>query len=116
MRLAAAAKTDRVFVGFEGNFGDAAVTPRTLSAEHLGRAVALEGIVTRCSLVRPKVVRSVHYCPKTVRATRAWGTEGACEGRCLRWALPAELPARTAARAASGGADWAVCGDTARSH
>jgi DNA replication licensing factor MCM3 len=68
MRLAAAAKTDRIFVGFEGNFGDASVTPRTLSADHLGRAVALEGIVTRCSLVRPKVVRSVHYCPKTVRA------------------------------------------------
>ncbi len=27
--------------------------------------VSLEGIVTKCSLVRPKVVRSVHYSEKT---------------------------------------------------
>lgn len=26
--------------------------------------IALDGIVTKCSLVRPKVVRSVHYNPK----------------------------------------------------
>jgi DNA replication licensing factor MCM3 len=24
--------------------------------------ISLEGIVTKCSLVRPKVVQSVHYC------------------------------------------------------
>jgi DNA replication licensing factor MCM3 len=24
--------------------------------------VSMEGIVTKCSLVRPKVVQSVHYC------------------------------------------------------
>ena len=27
--------------------------------------IALEGIVTRCSLVRPKMLKSVHYCPDT---------------------------------------------------
>ncbi|KAK3869332.1 hypothetical protein Pcinc_025353 [Petrolisthes cinctipes] len=32
---------------------------------HLGNLVCVEGIVTKCSLVRPKVVRSVHYCPAT---------------------------------------------------
>jgi DNA replication licensing factor MCM3 len=27
--------------------------------------ISLEGIVTRCSLVRPKMLKSVHYCPET---------------------------------------------------
>jgi DNA replication licensing factor MCM3 len=27
--------------------------------------ISLEGIVTRCSLVRPKMVKSIHYCPET---------------------------------------------------
>ncbi|XP_054158126.1 zygotic DNA replication licensing factor mcm3-like [Oppia nitens] len=53
------------FVGFEGSFGSKHVTPRTLSSRHLAAVVAVEGIVTRCSLVRPKVVKSVHYCPQT---------------------------------------------------
>lgn len=57
---------DRINIGFDGAFGDAQVTPRTLSADHLSRLVCVQGIVTKCSLVRPKVVRSVHYCPTTV--------------------------------------------------
>lgn len=31
----------------------------------LGNLVCVEGIVTKVSLVRPKVVRSVHFCPET---------------------------------------------------
>ena len=69
---AASQRSDRILVGLEGDFGEASVTPRSLSADHLGRLVMLEGIVTRCSLVRPKVVRSVHYCPKTVRGRTPW--------------------------------------------
>ena len=38
---------------------------RTLTSRNLGNLVCLEGIVTKCSLVRPKVVKSVHYCPAT---------------------------------------------------
>ena len=57
----------RISVGFEGNFGSFFVNPRTLTAGLLSKLVCVEGIVTRSSLVRPKVVRSVHYCPKTVR-------------------------------------------------
>lgn len=52
-------------VGFSGSFGDHHVTPRTLQAAHLGKMISLEGIITRCSLVRPKMLKSVHYCPET---------------------------------------------------
>ncbi|XP_076046418.1 zygotic DNA replication licensing factor mcm3-like isoform X2 [Oratosquilla oratoria] len=60
-----AKKNEEVFVGFEGSFGNKHVSPRTLNARHLGNLVCVEGIATKCSLVRPKVVRSVHYCPAT---------------------------------------------------
>jgi len=60
-----AKETEDFFVGFEGSFGSKHVTPRTLTARHLGNLVCLEGIITKCSLVRPKVVKSVHFCPAT---------------------------------------------------
>ncbi|XP_003493720.1 DNA replication licensing factor Mcm3 [Bombus impatiens] len=53
------------FIAFEGSFGNKHVTPRTLTSRFLGNLVCVEGIVTKCSLVRPKVVRSVHYCSVT---------------------------------------------------
>ncbi|KAM4632810.1 DNA replication licensing factor MCM3 [Polymixia lowei] len=56
---------EEFFIGLEGSFGTKHVTPRTLTSRLLGSMVCLEGIVTKCSLVRPKVVRSVHYCPAT---------------------------------------------------
>ncbi|THG98456.1 hypothetical protein EW026_g3739 [Hermanssonia centrifuga] len=52
-------------IGFSGSFGDHHVSPRTLRAAQLGKMISLEGIVTRCSLVRPKMLKSVHYCPDT---------------------------------------------------
>ncbi|CAI8024024.1 DNA replication licensing factor MCM3 [Geodia barretti] len=52
-------------VGFEGSFGSKHVTPRSLSADLLGCLVCVEGIITKSSQVRPKVVKSVHYCPAT---------------------------------------------------
>uniref|UniRef100_A0A8B9JMB7 DNA replication licensing factor MCM3 n=1 Tax=Astyanax mexicanus TaxID=7994 RepID=A0A8B9JMB7_ASTMX len=55
-------------VGFEGSFGNKHVSPRTLSARFLGNLVCIEGIVTKCSLVRPKIMRSVHYCPATKKS------------------------------------------------
>ncbi|KAH9065917.1 MCM2/3/5 family-domain-containing protein [Lactarius vividus] len=54
-------------VAFSGSFGDHHVSPRTLRASHLGHMISLEGIVTRCSLVRPKMLKSIHYCPATQR-------------------------------------------------
>ena len=47
------------------SFGSKHVSPRSLSAHLLGCLVCVEGIVTKSSLVRPKVVKSVHYCPAT---------------------------------------------------
>lgn len=52
-------------VGFSGSFGDHHVSPRTLRATHISSMISIEGIVTRCSLVRPKMEKSVHYCPET---------------------------------------------------
>jgi len=56
---------NKIHVGFEGNFGAHGVTPRSLGSQHISQLVAVEGIVTKCTTVRPKVVRSVHYCPAT---------------------------------------------------
>ena len=39
---------EEFFVGFEGNFGGKHVTPRSLSARHLGNLICVEGIVTKC--------------------------------------------------------------------
>nr|CAB3461188.1 unnamed protein product [Digitaria exilis] len=56
---------ERVMVGFSGPFGFHRVTPRDLMSSFIGTMVCVEGIVAKCSLVRPKVVKSVHFCPVT---------------------------------------------------
>ncbi|KAM7270985.1 hypothetical protein ACFE04_030199 [Oxalis oulophora] len=58
-----------VLVGFEGPFVSRRVTPRELLSEFIGSMVCVEGIITKCSLVRPKVVKSVHYCSVTKKFT-----------------------------------------------
>ena len=60
-------KGQQYHVGLRGSFGDHQVNPRTLRSMHLGKMMSLEGIVTRCSLVRPKIARSVHYSDATGR-------------------------------------------------
>ncbi|KAI9890747.1 MAG: MCM DNA helicase complex subunit [Vezdaea aestivalis] len=52
------------YCAYIGSFGEFACNPRTLDSSYLNRMVSLEGIVTKCSLVRPKVVKSVHYDEK----------------------------------------------------
>lgn len=56
---------EQVLVGFEGPFVSRRVTPRDLLSEFIGSMVCVQGIITKCSLVRPKVVKSVHFCPQT---------------------------------------------------
>ncbi|AAS53726.2 AFR355Cp [Eremothecium gossypii ATCC 10895] len=52
-------------LSFRGAFGAHALSPRTLMATHLNQLVSIEGIVTRTSLVRPKLLRSVHLSKNT---------------------------------------------------
>ncbi|EDU47850.1 MCM2 ATPase [Pyrenophora tritici-repentis] len=49
------------YCAYIGSFGEYSVNPRTLSSNQLNHMVSLEGIVTKTSLVRPKVTKSVHY-------------------------------------------------------
>lgn len=51
-------------VGFTGSMGSHVVSPRDLKTDLFTQMVCLEGIVTKTSLVRPKILRSVHYCPE----------------------------------------------------
>ena len=63
------AKDRTFYVGFEGSFGGKHVTPRSLTSRYIGNMVCVEGIVTKASLINPKVVKSVHYCPATKKYT-----------------------------------------------
>lgn len=55
----------KVRIGLTGHFGPYLVSPRLLSCLRVNKTVCLIGIVTRATTVRPKVVRSVHYCQAT---------------------------------------------------
>ena len=44
-------------------------TPSSYPPQFLSKLVNLQGIVTRCTLVRPKIMRSVHWCPATGQFT-----------------------------------------------
>lgn len=54
-----------VQVGLDGALGASHVTPRGLGSHLLRQMVMVEGIVTKASMVRPKVVRTVHYSRET---------------------------------------------------
>ena len=58
-------KKHELQIGFEDSLGENAVTPRGLISNFLNTLVVVEGIVTKCSSVRPKLVKSVQYCVKT---------------------------------------------------
>ena len=54
---------EEFYVGFEGSFGGKHVTPRSISARHLGSLVCVEGIVTKCKPLYSAGVsaaRSIH--------------------------------------------------------
>jgi DNA replication licensing factor MCM3 len=58
---------DGINIGFEGSFGSNSVSPRGLVAKKLNQLVEVEGIVTKCSSVRPKLAKLVQYSQKNNR-------------------------------------------------
>ncbi|CDZ98748.1 atp dependent dna helicase [Phaffia rhodozyma] len=80
------------YVGLRGSFGENHVNPRTLRSAQLGKMVSLEGIVTRCSLVRPKMLRSIHFCEDTslfhTRTYHDSTTPGAPAGQASSVTIP----------------------------
>lgn len=58
-----------VHVGFDGPVGKL-LGPRELYARHLNTLVALEGVITRQSTPRPRVLETVHYCRETNKFTK----------------------------------------------
>lgn len=66
----ALSESQTVHIAITGEFGAHRISPRNLTSDFISKLVNLEGIVTKASLVRPKVVRSVHFC----EATKAFTT------------------------------------------
>ncbi|RLV93374.1 DNA replication licensing factor MCM3 [Spathaspora sp. JA1] len=60
-------QNQQYYLSFKGAFGSHSVNPRSIDSSYLSQMVSIEGIVTRASLVRPKVIRSVHYADATGR-------------------------------------------------
>jgi DNA replication licensing factor MCM3 len=68
-------------LGFTGSFGVNHVNPRALRSAHLWRLIRVEGMVTKCSTIHPRLLRSVHYCEKTGEViTRTYPTDETASG------------------------------------
>jgi len=55
----------KIKVAFSGPVGAKPKSPRSLTSSSLRQLVSVEGVATKVSSIKPKVVRSVHYCQKT---------------------------------------------------
>ena len=58
-------KENPLRINFTGMLGKHLVSPRGLNAELANKYVGVQGIVTRVSIVRPKLVYSTHFCEET---------------------------------------------------
>ncbi|XBW37872.1 hypothetical protein QEN19_003447 [Hanseniaspora menglaensis] len=54
-------------LSFKGAFASHNLTPRSLHSKHINKLISIQGIITRTSLIRPKLARSVHYADETAR-------------------------------------------------
>ena len=58
-------RLDEFHINITGMLGENLVSPRGLNAELTNQFVGVQGIVTRISIVRLKLVQSCHYCENT---------------------------------------------------
>ncbi|MBO6244157.1 MAG: ATP-binding protein [Clostridia bacterium] len=58
-------KEEKIHLNLQGMLGTHLVSPRGLTADLTNQYVGVQGIVTRISQVRSKLVYSVHYCEET---------------------------------------------------
>lgn len=55
----------KVKVALAGPVGASAASPRSLTSSSLRQLVCVEGVATKVSAIKPKVVKSIHYVPST---------------------------------------------------
>mmetsp|Transcript_10990 Transcript_10990/g.16918 ORF Transcript_10990/g.16918 Transcript_10990/m.16918 type:complete len:796 (-) Transcript_10990:51-2438(-) len=55
----------KVKVALAGPVGAAASSPRNLTSSSLRQLVCVEGVATKVSAIKPKVVKSIHFVPNT---------------------------------------------------
>lgn len=55
----------KIKVAISGPVGASPMSPRSLTSSCLRQLVSVEGVATKVSAIKPKVVRSVHFCPET---------------------------------------------------
>jgi len=55
----------RIKVALAGPIGAEPSSPRQLTSSSLRQLICVEGVATKVSTVKPKIVKSVHYCPNT---------------------------------------------------
>ena len=56
-------------ISFEGSLGTHLVTPRGLTSRLINNYVGVQGIVTLTGRVRPRLLKSVHWCEATKKTT-----------------------------------------------
>jgi DNA replication licensing factor MCM3 len=80
---------DDLQFGLTGPIGDHLVSPRNLNSRFLNQIVCLDGIVTKTSLVNPKLVTLSQYCPESNQwTTTHFHSETDLTARPTRFAVP----------------------------
>lgn len=59
----------KIKVALSGPVGASPMSPRSLTSSALRQLVCVEGVATKVSAIKPKVVKSVHYCEATKQHT-----------------------------------------------